>query len=163
GLIKNTQLDTSKKQLADYNKELQRQHEYADMAPNDAAAMKAYYDTRDAAQKAGIKNAEALAKQNAEVARSTYEMQQRMQESIRFAQEMKDKFSDAITDIIFDFHSAKDAAKQFAEQIAKMILQKQVVGPMVDSLLGASGGGSGIIGSLFSSFSGMAFAKGGRP
>ncbi len=185
GLIKDTKLDNARKQLEDYNRELQRQSELLKLTPREQAAMKAGYDTLDLAQKAGVKNAAELVRVNQELARSNYDIAEAQQEAIRFSQEMKDKFSDSLADIALNFDNATDAATRFADTIAKMILEKKVTGPLVDSLLGTSSGGGGLLGSLFSGgqmaapsasfigpmpssgfgsfFSGLGFAGGGRP
>ncbi len=154
GLLVNKEVDTAKKSLADYNTELKRQSEYSQLTPSEQKARKAYYDTLDLAQKAGVKNAEALAEANAEVARSNDLMNQKMRESARFSAELKDQFSQTAADIIFGAKSAGDALKGLGEALAKMILQRGVLGPLSDSLFGSPGSGSsGIFGSMFSSFS----------
>jgi hypothetical protein len=147
-------IKAAKKSLADYNTELSRQSEYAKMAPSEAKARKAYYDTLDLAQKAGIKNAEGLATANESVARSNERMNEKMQESARFAAELKDQFAQTAADIIFDSKSAGDALKGLSQALAKMILQRGVLAPLSDGLFGApNSGGGGIFGSIFSNFS----------
>ncbi len=141
----------AREELEKYNLQLQREYEFAMLSPKDAAARKAYYDTLEKAQKAGIKNAEQLANANAQVAASTYEMAQAQSEAARFAGELKDQFSQTATDIILGARSASDALKGLAEAFAKMIIQKHLLGGLTDSLFGAPGsGGGGLLGSLFS-------------
>lgn len=152
GILKSKEseaIDKAQKSLEEYNRELQRQHEYARLSPADAAARKAYYDTLDMAQKAGIANAEELAQANAEVARSNEEMQKAMQESARFSAELKDQFASTAKSIMFDSKNAGDALKRLAESLAEMIAQKYILGTMSDSLFGSPGGsGGGLLGSI---------------
>lgn len=163
GLIKDKQADATEKAreaLARYNTELQREHEFATMAPGDAAAKRAYYDTLEKAQKAGVKDAQALANANAEVARSTFELAERQQEAVRFAAELKDQFAETARSIVFDAKNAGDALTRLGQALAEMLIQKQVLGPLADSLFGAPGtAGGGIFGDLFGGF----FADGGSP
>ena len=148
-------IDKARKSLEDYNRELKRQHEYAQLSPADAAARKAYYDTLDMAQKAGIKNAEELAQANAEVARSNEAMQDAMQESARFAAELKDQFAAAAKSIMFDSKNAGDALNRLGQALAEMIAQKYIFGGISDGLFGSPGGsGGGLLGSLFPSMFG---------
>ncbi len=165
GLLKNTEIDSARKSLEKYNQELKRQHELSTLAPRDAAGMKAYYDTLDLAQKAGVKNAEALAQANADVARSNYDLQESMQESARFAAELKDQFAETAGNIIFDSKNAADAVGNLTRALARMVAQRYILGPLSDSLFGTPGsGGSGIFGDILggigSSFGGF-FADGG--
>lgn len=156
GLLKNTEIDNARKSLEKYNTELERQHELAGMAPRDQAGMKAYYDTLDLAHKAGIKNAEDLARANEEVAKSNYDMQEAMQESARFAAELKDQFAETAGNIIFDSENAADALSNLGKALAKMLAQRYILGPMSDALFGSpsSGGGGGIFGDLLGSIGG---------
>lgn len=70
---------------------------------------------------------------------------------------------------IHGFKSMKDAAAQFLEQLAALIIKLYVMKPLVESLLGPSGGGlGGLLGGLFGSIGGgsagigkMGFADGG--
>lgn len=152
--------------LKDYNTQLAHQHEFALLSPADAAQRKAYYDLLALAQKAGVKDAEAYALAESQVAKSTYEMAEAQEEAARFTAELKDEFAQMAGDVIFNAKSMGDAFSQLAQSIAKMIIQKQILGPLADSLFGApgSGKGGGIFGSLFSSiFSGLGFAEGGDP
>ncbi|MFO0388227.1 MAG: hypothetical protein ACK502_00710 [Alphaproteobacteria bacterium] len=145
-------INKAKESLEQYNRELKRQHEYAQLSPSDAAARKAYYDTLDMAQKAGIKNAEELAQANAQVARSNEAMQDAMQESARFAAELKDQFAATAKSIMFDSKNAGDALSRLAQSLAEMIAQRYILGPLSDSIMGTPGGGGGLLGDLFGSF-----------
>lgn len=142
------EIKKAKQALADFNKELNRQHEFAGMAPRDAAAQKVYYDTLELAQKAGVKNAEELAQANANVARSTYDMNQSMSESARFAAELKDQFAQTAGSIIRDSKNAGDALKRLGDALADMITQRYILGPLADQLFGSPGGGGGLLGGL---------------
>jgi hypothetical protein len=162
GLLKDDgakKIADAKKALEDYNTQLAHEHEFAGMAPADAAAKKAYYETLERAQQAGIKDAELLAAANSEVARSTYEMAQKQQEAARFSAELKDSFASAAGDMIFQSKSAKDAVRGLAEELAKMLAKRYLLGPLADGLFGSPGGGGGLFGSMFGGF----FAEGGSP
>jgi len=141
----NPEIEKATKSLADYNDELQHQHEFAGMSPRDAAAQKAYYDTLALAQKAGAKNAEGLAQSYADVARSTYDMAQQQAEATRFTAEIKDQFAETAGSIITNSKNAADAVGNLAKALAEIVAKKYILGPLADSLFG-SGGGSGLLG-----------------
>jgi hypothetical protein len=165
GLLKPTseqkQLEDAKKALADYNTELKRQYELLQLTPREQAAVEAKYKTLELAQKAGVKNTDELVQKNMELARSNYDLNTSMQESVRFMQELKDRSTSALTDIAFGFDSASGSALQFAEAIARIAFEKKIAGPLVDGLFG-SGGNPGLVDSLLDGFGGF-FADGGIP
>lgn len=158
------QLEDAKRSLEDYNTQLKRQYELLQLTPREQAAVEAKYKTLELAQKAGVKNTDELVQANMELARSNYDLNTSMNESVRFMQELKDRSTSALTDIAFGFGSAKDSALQFAEAIAKIAFEKKIAGPLVDSLFG-SGGSPGIVDNLFGSLGsfGGFFADGGSP
>ena len=160
GLIQNKELDSARKSLQDYIKDLNKQNEILRLTPKEQMAVAAGYKAQELAMKAKIDLSAEEVSHIEDIARANYDLSEAMREQIRFSQELKDKFSDALTDIALNFDNAGDAASSFLKTIAQMVIQKGITGPLVDSLLGTSSGGSGILDSIFS---GLGFAEGGRP
>ncbi len=150
GMIANKEVEAARKSLADYNKELERQSEYARLAPSEAAARKAYYEAMDLAQKAGIQNYEAEAQRISQTVIEQERLKEAMQESTRFAAELKDQFAETAGSILRDSKNAGDALTRLGEALADMLTKRYILGPIADSLFGTGGSGGGILGSVFS-------------
>ncbi len=153
-------IDDAKKSLDDYTKSLERQQMMAGKTPQQQAGMEAYFKTIDLAEKAGIKNAEQLARGRYEVAAATFEMKEKQDEAIRSATLMRDTLSTSITSAIMDFNNASDAVNNFAKAIANTIIQKKIADPLAMAIVGNGSKGSGMIDGLLHSIGIPGYAVG---
>lgn len=117
-----------------------------------AAQVEAAYEQQRVSRRA--QTAEQLKAIEAQAAADTAQIQTN---SIKLTDAARDGLMDIGTAALHGFGSMKDAAAGALEQIAQMILQMYVLKPLVESLLGPSGGGGGgFLGSLISSIPGFA-------
>ncbi len=151
--------DTLNGTLDEYIRNLETENSLILLNEKQREGMKAVYEAQNIAMKEGNLLSDEQIEKIKGLAIANVELNEKMQESKRFASELKDGLSSALTSIALDFDNATDSAASFAKAIASTILQRKVTGPLAEGIIGAIDGGSlfGGIGSM------LGFADGGSP
>jgi hypothetical protein len=137
--------------LAEYNKQLQRNLQLSSLTDRQQVALKARFDTLDAAAANGVKISEQAIAANQRLAVQAYDAKKALDAQADATKKAEDaakqlytelvnKLAGGLTDAAFSAGSAGDAFKRMAESIARSVFERSIAQPASEAIIGAIDG-----------------------